>query len=408
MRHSITAFSLSTALLVVLSLISTGVAQAAPSKAEGKARHARIVEYWTPARMAHAKPRDFVKTDRGFAPAAKGGKRGGGGDSGGESGGGAGTVTGASWNDGGDVLEGTGKVYFTMAGVDYTCSGAVVQDPRTDYSLVLTAGHCAYDETSGAPAARWMFIPGYDTAPTSKCDATTYGCWTAAALVAHAGYAGAGSFNTKAIKHDWAFAVVGGGGLGGNTQLDVAVGDFGIAFDAPNAARYAFGYPAQGKYGGGDLVYCAGDVISDSGTGGATWGLACDMTPGSSGGPWFKGFDASSASGRCCITCSGMRSRHSRRRKTASSKWTSARRKYMTSKSSRSSFRTTGPASKADRQTRFSTRMSRPNPKAPASVSPSSRNLSKNTPARSRPKTVQRVAPQFASSCRSMRSRAGK
>ena len=293
MRRRIPAFSLSTALLVALSLTSTGVAQAAPSRtgAEAKAEHARIVEYWTPARMADATPRDFVKTDHGFVPAAKGGKPGGGGD-----GGGTGAVTGVSWTDGGDVLAGTGKVFFTMAGNRYTCSGAVAADGGlAGRSLVLTAGHCAYDETNGGFAEDWLFIPGYDTAPTSACPDTTYGCWTAAALVVDSDYASAGGFNNQAIMHDWAFAVVDAGGKsGGEPQLDKAVAAFAIAFDAATGSRYAFGYPAQGKYTGSDLVYCAGDVISDGGMDGKTWGLACDMTPGSSGGPWFKAFAASS------------------------------------------------------------------------------------------------------------------
>jgi hypothetical protein len=291
MRRRITAFSLSTVSLVVLSLASTGV-QAAPSDtgAEAKAEHARILEYWTPERMAHAIPRDFVKTDHGFVPAGKGGKPGGGGDSGG----GTGAVTGASWSEGGAVVKGTGKVFFTMAGTNYTCSGAVTDDGgREGYSLVLTAGHCAYDETNGSAATNWIFIPGYDEAPTRTCDATKYGCWTSKGLVADRHYATAGGFNTQAITHDWAFAVVDGGGLDGGTQLD-GLASFAIDFNAPNAFRYAFGYPAQGKYGGSDLVYCAGDPISDSGTSGNTWGLACDMTPGSSGGPWFKAFGGAS------------------------------------------------------------------------------------------------------------------
>lgn len=301
MRRRTLSLTLSTVTLLALTLVSAGGAQAAPSKAEAEAKtkHARIVKYWTPARMASATPRDFVKTRRGFVPAAKGGNSGkpGGPGDGGDSGSGDSSVTGASWTGGGDVLSGTGKVFFSMAGNDYTCSGAVADDQgRGDYSLVLTAGHCAYDETNGAFATKWMFIPEYDTAPTRTCDATTNGCWTASALVVDNDYATAGGFNTKAITHDWAFAVVGASGKGG-VQLDAIVADFPIAFDAPTTFRYAFGYPAAGQYSGGDLVYCAGDVISDSGTSGSTWGLACDMTPGSSGGPWLRAFDPSTASG---------------------------------------------------------------------------------------------------------------
>ena len=296
------AFSLlvTIALMLVMAVAATGAVQAAPSKekAKEKAKHARIVKYWTPARLANAKPRDFVKTDKGFVPAARGGNKptkpprdsGDGGDTGGTTT----TVTGASWTQGGPALTGTGKVFFSMAGGNYVCSGATVDDGnRSGYSLVLTAGHCAYDETNASFATNWMFIPEYDTSPTSTCSNTEHGCFTAAALIVHDDYATAGGFNSQAIKHDWAFAVVGSDSQGG--QLDGKVPNFGIGFDAVSEARYSFGYPASGKYAGRDLVYCAGSVMTDSSLN--TWGLQCDMTPGSSGGPWMKDFEATTKSG---------------------------------------------------------------------------------------------------------------
>ena len=287
-------------LTLVMAVAASGVAQAAPSKdkAKERAKHARIVKYWTPARMANATPRDFVKTNKGFVPAARGGNKppkeptdpGDGSTAGGTTT----TVTGASWTQGGPALTGTGKVFFSMAGSNYVCSGATVDDGnRSGYSMVLTAGHCAYDETTGAFATNWMFIPEYDSSPTKTCTSTEHGCFTATALVVHQNYATAAGFDSQAIKHDWAFAVVGTGSQGG--QLDALVPDFGIDFDALSESRYSFGYPASGKYAGSDLVYCAGGVTTDSSL--DTWGLRCDMTPGSSGGPWMKDFDTSTRSG---------------------------------------------------------------------------------------------------------------
>ena len=49
---------------------------------------------------------------------------------------------------------------------------------------------------------------------------------------------------------------------------------------------WAFGYPAAGKYHGSDLVYCNGTLRNDP-YGANTWGMACNMTGGSSGGPWI-------------------------------------------------------------------------------------------------------------------------
>ena len=81
---------------------------------------------------------------------------------------------------------------------DYICSGTVVTDNRNNYSIVLTAGHCAYDASDGGFARNWMFIPEFDSAPSYTCSAAKYGCWTAGALVIDSGFATSGSFNTQA------------------------------------------------------------------------------------------------------------------------------------------------------------------------------------------------------------------
>lgn len=284
----------STALLLAVAIASTGTVQAAPAsdKASAKADHARIVKYWTPKRLANATPRDFVKTKRGFVPAGKGGTRGkppkdpGDGGSGETS-----AVTGAYWNGGGAAQSATGKVFFTMDR-DYVCSGAVIVDGSAAESLVLTAGHCVYDETHDRFATNWMFIPDYDDAANRGCSYDSSGCYSAHAgdLYVHPQYASAGGFNLQAIRHDWGFARVSDGG----PDLDTEVAEFPIEFDAPNVFRHAFGYPAAAPYDGRELVYCAGDVISDRSTGRSTWGLPCDMTPGASGGPWMRGFAAGS------------------------------------------------------------------------------------------------------------------
>jgi hypothetical protein len=63
--------------------------------------------------------------------------------------------------------------------------------------------------------------------------------------------------------------------------------------------RYAFGYPAANpKYEGNkDLIYCAGRTFEDQFAANATWGMACDMTGGSSGGPWLGAFDEATGVG---------------------------------------------------------------------------------------------------------------
>src|SRR6188474_2497620 len=110
-------------------LTATGVVAVASSAAAPRAKQDRdaVVAYWTPARVAHAVPRDVTPKD--FRPQA--GKPPGTGG-----GGGGGGTTGSAWTGGGVVKQRTGKVLFTMAGVDYVCSGAVATDSSSSRSLV--------------------------------------------------------------------------------------------------------------------------------------------------------------------------------------------------------------------------------------------------------------------------------
>jgi hypothetical protein len=290
--------------LVVISLVTIAapVLAARPSGAGGAsgaaAERARILSYWTPARIANAAPRDFAFSPvRGYTltrapgPKAKPGP-------------GGGAVGGASWPNGkGKIYVASGRVVFTMDGSDWICSGSVVTDSRSGYSIVLTAAHCAYDETANGAqsgfATNWMYIPQFDSSPTYTCSNTAFGCWTAQALVVHRGFATAGSFNTQATVHDWAFAVVGPGGKSGSASLE-ALGTFGLSTSAVsnNTTVGAFGYPAAGKYHGKDLTYCSGPIGRDPLNDNLTYRLACDMTGGSSGGPWLAPFDGSGDGGQ--------------------------------------------------------------------------------------------------------------
>jgi hypothetical protein len=292
MRIQRSASVAATLVLAALPILASGAMASSGADAQAareRAEHTRIINYWTPARVRAAVPRDFVIESTGhIVPKAKPG---------------GGSGTGASWPNGtGKVYKATGKVLFTMGGSQYVCSGTALSNSRggTD-GVVITAGHCAYDETAHAFATNWLFVPQFDSNPTFTCANTAFGCWTAKALVVHNGFASAGGFNNQAIKYDWSFAVVGGGGKtsGANVDLDTAVGNFGKQDTEMtiNTVASAFGYPAAGKYHGSDLIYCQGSTTRDVNPGTNNYRLACNMTGGSSGGPWFSGFDASGNAG---------------------------------------------------------------------------------------------------------------
>lgn len=272
---------------VMLALVVTSPASAAPPpQAQDRAEHDRIVRYWTPDRVQRAIPRDLT-VQVGARPDLEKGKPGSGG-------GGSTTVTGAHWTGTtavGSVRATVGKVLFTLGGVNYVCSGSVANEANPTISLILTAGHCTYD--SSGFATNWMFVPDYEYAKTFACDATRFGCWTAAALVTTQAWAD-GDFN-----EDYAFVVVGAGGKSTQSvQLDATVGANPIAFNLSHPRPvYAFGYPQATPYNGQTLTYCAGTDVSDVWGGSTDYGLNCNMTGGSSGGPWFSDFNAMTGTG---------------------------------------------------------------------------------------------------------------
>lgn len=271
------------ALVGILSFAAVAAGSAAAAPPAGLSlpavsaadEHRRIVEFWTPERRASAQPRDLV-----LRPNARPGGGGGGG-------GGSTTVTGATWTGGGSVTVTTGKVFFTLGSSRYTCSASAVGGGAGN--LVLTAGHCVHDGNGGAFATNWIFYPGWDGAPKPAL-----GSWTATDLFTTTGWA----TGTTSFDDDAGVAVVTGGTSGG-PSLATVLGAWGgavpgIAFGVASGSVSAFGYPAAKKYKGNTLTYCAGPVRAGY-DGNQTMALACDMTGGSSGGPWFQPFSNGTA-----------------------------------------------------------------------------------------------------------------
>ena len=274
----------------VLSILSTSFVFAsilvAPSSATGnsndKTPNENAIGYWTKDRLENALTRDFE-----FEPGAKSGKlvslgkpaRGGGGTTT--------SITGASWTNGGKPLTDTGKVFFTMGGLNYVCSGSIISETQTARSIVLTAGHCVFDNAKGKFATNFIYYPAFDLTPVRDCKIST--CLVATSLVAHSGFTSQSSFTTQATQYDWGFAVI--------PQSNIIGYSLNTTEFVNAATSYAFGYPASKPYGGNDLVYCAGPIAPDNKNGGLTWGLGCNMTGGSSGGPWLAAFDTATFNG---------------------------------------------------------------------------------------------------------------
>jgi V8-like Glu-specific endopeptidase len=188
---------------------------------------------------------------------------------------------GAPWTARGAVRATTGKVFFTIDGGDYVCSAGTVASANRD--LVVTAGHCAQD-AAGTWARNWIYVPGYEQGQRP------YGAFPARHLFVPVRWSAHGDEN-------YDVALVALASSAGRHVTDV-VGAQGIAFDQPRGSLvYGFGYPAGGRFDGERLTYCSGRTYPDSHKITHDEGLRCDMTEGSSGGPWLTRFDAGTGTG---------------------------------------------------------------------------------------------------------------
>ena len=193
-------------------------------------------------------------------------------------------AAGALWHGGGAVARTTGKVFFTLSGHDYVCSGSTVASANAD--VVVTAAHCVKNGT-GAWASNWTFVPGYANGNEP------YGSFSASRFFL------ARQWTTQADNdYDVAFVRVNPAREGGRKVPVVdAAGGQGIAFGGAPARVTALGYPADPPYSGGRLYYCRGQTSPDPYHETDDSGLRCAMTAGSSGGPWLDGFRPAAGTG---------------------------------------------------------------------------------------------------------------
>ncbi|WP_248960413.1 trypsin-like serine peptidase [Sphaerisporangium perillae] len=276
-----------------------------------------VKQFWTPAKMAAAKPLDLVRSRNGRTTTAPSGGKGGtaivpqapGSHAAKPA---AAPVTpttpppppatpsaspsatatpatpssvlaarssGAAWTTGGTIVKTEGRVFFTYQGRSASCSGTAVTSANK--SVVVTAGHCV--KLGGAFHTNWAFVPGY------SAGSRPYGTWVATSLLTTPQWN-----SSEDMNYDMAAAVV--APLNGQRLVDV-VGGQGVAFNQPRGRQmYAFGYPAASPYDGSKLIYCSGRVFNDFLIS-TDQGLTCDMTGGASGGGWFLSFDESTGAG---------------------------------------------------------------------------------------------------------------
>jgi len=229
-------------------------------------------------------------------------------------GGGGNVVPNAEYTSGGDIQDAAGRIYFEMPSNDrrtrwtgYVCSGTVVRDSTTGRSIVQTAAHCVYDDAHKAFARNALFIP--DQADTSgsgtdlNCSNDPFGCWTPTFGVVDVNWT-TRTFPDN-VTWDYAYYVVNdasghsGAGGGSGAVLDSTVPSIPISFAVPkfdvansssdNTTALGYSYDVDPQF-----MYCAEDMQQlDQ----ANWWLGnCDLSGGSSGGPWMQPFSGGTGS----------------------------------------------------------------------------------------------------------------
>lgn len=260
--------------------------------ATGSAAQAAAVRYWTQARMAAA-----AKAQPSAGKLANGERRlvkkaptpaepwltG---DTAGQ---------GLRWTHGGAAAAAVGKIFFTLDGDDYVCSGTLVGGKHPD--VVLTAAHCvtggpvrADTAPGGRPqwATNWMFVPGF------RDGVMPYGEYTARRFFVTPDWTGPGGSE----QYDVAFVQVAAATLYGKSGAAEPPPGLPVEFAnsqhaVPLDQAYVFGYPAEPPYTGRYANYCAGPVVASGGSA----QTPCGMTAGDSGGPWLAGFSPRTGSG---------------------------------------------------------------------------------------------------------------
>ncbi|MGW7245187.1 trypsin-like serine peptidase [Streptomyces decoyicus] len=210
----------------------------------------KALAYWTPARMkAVGKSVDLGPT----GPKAK------------------------PWQ--GTAMKTVGRLFFVNAnGADTWCTATAVKSANR--SAVMTAAHCVRRGSSPDNTNILMvFVPGY-----SKGE-MPYGAFAVRTAVTPRSWENDSTDDLSTLVVDT--------DKSGRKLTDVVDGQ-DIAFNRPVGGTVsAFGYSATRPQLGEELLRCVGTAKKKSGL----QAIPCDMSGGSSGGPWLADFNATTGKG---------------------------------------------------------------------------------------------------------------
>lgn len=173
-----------------------------------------------------------------------------------------------------------GKLFFTQRGLNYVCSAAVINK-----STIATAGHCVHDgsgQTTGW-SSNFLFCPSYVDATKPR------GCWAWRYATTSSQWYYSGN-----PDRDYACIVTATTGTTIANRVGNVTGWLGRAWNLTSRNHvFAWGYPAGAPFNGNRIITCAStewyevNMMSDSPVNQKSKYIGCDMTGGSSGGPWW-------------------------------------------------------------------------------------------------------------------------
>ncbi|QEV56645.1 peptidase [Streptomyces platensis] len=247
-----------TALVLAVPIPATAVAGPAPAASAdpvsvlsytAKERQEALA-YWTPARIkAVGKSVDLGPT----GPKAK------------------------PWR--GTALKTVGRLFFVNAnGADTWCTATAVKSANR--SAVMTAAHCVRRGSSPFNTnIEMVFVPAYSKGKMP------YGAFAVRTAVTPRNWENDSTDDLSTLVVD--------ADKNGRKLTDV-VGGQDIAFNRPVGGTIsAFGYSATRPQLGEELLHCVGTAKEKSGV----QAIPCDMSGGSSGGPWLADFNATTGKG---------------------------------------------------------------------------------------------------------------
>jgi hypothetical protein len=235
------------------------------------AEAARVLRYWTPARMASARPLDLVADRDGDASLRLGRP---------SRTATASFLTVATPEEPPYSVE--GRIFIKQGNLRGYCSGTAINSPTRQ--LVLTAGHCVNNGHAGGRTV-WsqylVFIPAFTAgkAPFGAFVAKRDAVYASKPWVKHGNPDfDLGAFLTHPNKR-------------GLNVADAVGGGATIALDLPRQQSFrTFGYPGNIKrLQSCNSPYIGEDRLSFPLPGPPTQGIRCHWAPGASGGGWLIG-----------------------------------------------------------------------------------------------------------------------